>query len=247
MEILPVLDLLDGVVVRGIAGRRSEYRPLISNLTSSNNPLDVAHSIRHAFGLNHLYVADLDGILRGHANLTLFERLIGDGFELMIDAGVRDVASASELRVAGMNRLIVGLESCRSPQDLARLIEFNPGVIFSLDLQNGRPMLRQDASGWRDQPSDIAAAAIEAGCTQMIVLDLADVGTSTGGSTDQLCGFIRHSSPQVKIISGGGVRDVDDLKRFEQLGLDAVLVASALHDGQLARADIDSIRLPSPQ
>jgi uncharacterized protein related to proFAR isomerase len=30
MQVIPVIDLKDGVVVHGIAGRREEYRPLVS-------------------------------------------------------------------------------------------------------------------------------------------------------------------------------------------------------------------------
>lgn len=242
MEILPVLDLLDSIVVRGIAGRRSEYRPLVSKLTRSSNPLEVAQAIRQSFGLNRFYVADLDGILYGRTNFDLFERLIGAGFDLIVDAGIRDLACAARLGEAGVNCLIAGLESCRSPDDLARLIAFEPEMIFSLDLANGRPMMPQDAVGWSERPQDIVKAVVEAGCLQMIVLDLADVGTSTGGSTDYLCRFIQQNFPDVKIISGGGVRGIEDLRRLKQLGSAAVLVSSALHDGRLSRADVDAVR-----
>jgi hypothetical protein len=42
MRILPVLDLMNGVVVRGVGGRRSEYRPVASRLAVSADPADVA-------------------------------------------------------------------------------------------------------------------------------------------------------------------------------------------------------------
>ena len=35
MDILPVLDTLDGQVVRGVAGRRTQYRRIESKLTTS--------------------------------------------------------------------------------------------------------------------------------------------------------------------------------------------------------------------
>src|SRR5579872_5647704 len=44
MRIVPVLDLLGGVVVRGVGGRRREYRPVVSRLTPSCDPLDVARA-----------------------------------------------------------------------------------------------------------------------------------------------------------------------------------------------------------
>src|SRR3954451_24567824 len=46
MQIIPVLDIQGGIVVRAIGGRRSEYRPLVSRLTDSTEPLAVAHAMR---------------------------------------------------------------------------------------------------------------------------------------------------------------------------------------------------------
>jgi len=62
MKILPVLDVMGGVVVRGIAGRRSEYRPIVSRLTASTDPGDVAEAFRQHFGFDQLYLADLDAL-----------------------------------------------------------------------------------------------------------------------------------------------------------------------------------------
>ena len=62
MRILPVIDLKGGLVVRGVAGRRQEYRPVVSRLTPSSRPIDVAGAFRDHLGLDHLYLADLDAI-----------------------------------------------------------------------------------------------------------------------------------------------------------------------------------------
>jgi phosphoribosylformimino-5-aminoimidazole carboxamide ribotide isomerase len=39
--------------------------------------------------------------------------------------------------------------------------------------------------------------------------------------------------PDVEVIAGGGVRDLEDLQRLRGCGVAGVLVASALHDGPL--------------
>ena len=39
MQVLPVIDLLQGVVVRGVAGRRETYRPIESQICASPAPL----------------------------------------------------------------------------------------------------------------------------------------------------------------------------------------------------------------
>src|SRR5205085_9347687 len=60
--LLPVIDLMQGEVVHGIAGRREEYRPIVSILAESTKPLAVARAFREEFGFNELYLADLDAI-----------------------------------------------------------------------------------------------------------------------------------------------------------------------------------------
>ena len=62
MQIVPVLDILGGEVVRAIGGRRSEYRPLVSKQTNSTDPVEVASAFRTRYGFSEIYVADLDAI-----------------------------------------------------------------------------------------------------------------------------------------------------------------------------------------
>src|SRR5262245_26017684 len=104
MRILPVLDLLGGQVVRGVAGRRQDYRPVVSRLTPSSQPLDVARAFRDHFRLSELYLADLDAIAGREPAWPLYTALREEGFRLWLDAGVRDAASGRRLaeRVVGV-------------------------------------------------------------------------------------------------------------------------------------------------
>ena len=238
MKVLPVLDVLNGQVVRGVAGRRENYRPIVSRLTNSSDPQSVARAVRDAFGLDQFYVADLDGILRQKPNFDLYRLLTGDGFQLLVDAGVRHPSDAVKIQGDTCLHVVVGLETCRSPENLARIVACTSNVTFSLDLQNGIPRFSEDASGWSDELNEIVRQVVLANVSSIIVLDLSDVGMGTGGSTDSLCRSIRHEFPGVQLITGGGVRSRDDLIRLSKLGVDGVLVASALHDGRLVRRDL---------
>ena len=241
MTVLPVLDLLNGVVVRGIAGRRSEYQPLRSQLTSEVGPLEVARALGSQFGFTRFYVADLDAILHQRPNWQTYQQLIHEGFELLIDAGIRSVDEAISVRNCGAEP-IIGLESCPGPEVLAGIVAANPGAItFSLDLQQGRPMLPINST-WQTVPTEIVRQVVACGVTQIIVLDLADVGTSSGGGTQELCRELLVEFPKLELICGGGVRGINDLRTFESLGAKSILVASALHDGRLTPADLASIR-----
>jgi phosphoribosylformimino-5-aminoimidazole carboxamide ribotide isomerase len=235
MHILPVLDLLDGVVVRGVGGRRDEYRPVVSRLADGHDALSVARAFRDRLGLTRLYVADLDAILQQRPNRDVYRLLAKEGFELIIDAGLRSVESAAELLESGPAKVVAGLETWPGPDELTRLCEVvgTERAVFSLDLKHGVPL--GNLCRWQsDEPLRIASRAVEAGVRELIVLDLASVGGGLGVSTTELCRSLRNLYADLRLITGGGVRDPADIERLAQLGVDGVLVASALHDGAIS-------------
>jgi phosphoribosylformimino-5-aminoimidazole carboxamide ribotide isomerase len=240
MHILPVLDLMNGVVVRGVGGRRHEYRPIVSALTASAKPVDVARAFRACFGLSELYLADLDAIAGNQPAVSIYRDLSADGFRLWVDSGIGpEGAHLDMLQAASVASLIAGLESLSGPEELSSLVaRFSAArVVFSLDLHNGNPLGTAVWSG-RD-PWPIAEQAIALGVERLLVLDLASVGSRQGIATKALCERLRTAFPKLEITTGGGVRGADDLQRLRRIGVDNVLVASALHDGQLKRADLE--------
>src|SRR5262245_16004295 len=94
LRIVPVLDVMNGVVVRGVAGRRSDYRPLVSRLTDSCRPAEVAAALHARFGFTEFYVADLDAIAGRDFTLPFLPALHDRGFRVWLDAGVVDDLAA---------------------------------------------------------------------------------------------------------------------------------------------------------
>ena len=71
--------------------------------------------------------------------------------------------------------------------------------------------------------------------SRFTVLDLTRVGVAAGPVTSKTCCALRAQHDWCELISGGGVRNVDDLRALERAGCDAALIATALHDGSLGR------------
>jgi phosphoribosylformimino-5-aminoimidazole carboxamide ribotide isomerase len=234
MQIIPVLDIKSGVVVRGIAGRRSEYRPIVSQLTASSRPLDVAEAFRQHFNLTELYLADLDAIAGGEPAVALYAALQDHGFRLCVDAGVRDLSGATVLTEAGVSSIVLGLETVQGPQsldDCRRQFDARK-LIFSLDLKAGKPL--GELSAWHSRDAfGIAEEAIACGIERLLVLDLERVGVGEGTGTEELCRRLSAMNPRLQLIAGGGIRNQADIDRLASCGVAAVLVASALHDGRL--------------
>ena len=249
MYVIPVIDLLNGQVVRGVGGRRDEYRPIVSSLTSSSEPGAIAAALKKQFALPRLYVADLDAIMRGERDVQSWRAIAATGVSLLIDAGVRTAAEATELagflaREFRAAQFVIGLESLHKLDELPALSNSPPAVleqtVFSLDLKSGVP-ITPDAD-WRNASAlQIVAEIQRSGIRRLIVLDLADVGSGQGTSTLALVREIHRQFPNLEIIAGGGVRSASDLQQLEDAGASAALVASALHDGRLTPADLRSL------
>jgi len=248
LRVVPVIDLMHGQVVRGVAGNRAEYRPVVSRLAADATPAAVAAAFAR-LGFRQAYVADLDAISGRPANYAAYRAIREAGLaSLAIDAGITSTAqaaalleacSAHEVPAAPLISVVCGLESVASPDLLGELLTMlGPArLIFSLDLKAGRPLTASAA--WAVMsPLEIARVALNLGVRRLIVLDLADVGTSSGTRTQQLIGEILATQPDAEVWAGGGVRNRDDLLNLQRLGVAAVLVASALHDGRLAPTDL---------
>src|SRR5713226_4537808 len=133
MNVVPVLDLLKGQVVHGVAGQRANYRPIKSHLTPSAKPVDVAAVLHRHFGFTTFYVADLDAIAGAEPAFSTFEALQASGFRLWVDAGVVEVTQARALADSGVARIIAGLETLAGPEIFAEICrDTRLPTIFSL-------------------------------------------------------------------------------------------------------------------
>ena len=240
MQILPVIDIRNGIAVRAVAGDRGRYQPLVTCLTESTEPAEVLKSLQDEFGCDLCYVADLDAIEGRNANRCTLAEMVRTGVRLMVDAGVKSVEDAEQLLELGIAQVVVASESL---PEIDRLPEFfpeandHPPIVFSVDLKHG--LLRSADPLWTDRdPLDLVSTVVRHGVRQIIVLDLAAVGTGSGIPTLNLCREIKRRWPDLKVISGGGVRSPACLESARQAGLDGLLIASALHDGRLKAEDL---------
>ena len=242
-RLVPVLDVTGGCAVRAVGGVRENYRPVKSRLTTSSEPTEVATALLSAAGVHELYVADLDAITgRTHVSNAVADLLRFVTVSVWLDAGFGPRHDVMDLPDFPHVRPVVGFETCRTP-DFLRDFVYSPGpqrLAFSIDLRGGELIGNWRTWNLRDTRDALALArrVVGMGVRTLIVLDLARVGTGTGSGTEPLLKAIHAEFPTVELIAGGGVKTWDDVARLGEAGADAVLVASALHDGTL--------KLPKP-
>ena len=148
----------------------------------------------------------------------------------MVDAGVSDPGRARALLDLGARSVVVGTETLSGPDALDLLFAELPEgtVVLSADLRNRRAL-----------SPDTQLAGLPA--PDVIVLDLARVGSAAGPDI-ALIAELHSDFPDLELIAGGGVRDVEDLRALGDAGAAGALVATALHRGVIGPRELAELR-----
>jgi phosphoribosylformimino-5-aminoimidazole carboxamide ribotide isomerase len=242
MRVVGVIDLKDGTAVHAVRGERERYRPVRGAIGGDDgDALALARGFRAELGLDELYVADLDAIVGDGENGAGIAALAREA-RVMVDAGVSDPVRARALLDLGAHRVIVGTETLPGPDALDRLLaELPPGaLVLSIDLREGR-LLSPDPQLVGLPALDAVARLHRAGLREAIVLDLARVGSGSGPDV-ALIAEIHAAFPDLELLAGGGVRDVEDLRALEAAGAAGALVATALHRGVIGARELAELR-----
>ena len=237
MKVVPVIDLLGGVAVHAMRGKRSEYKPLKSVLSPSTDPLDVAIAFKK-LGFTELYLADLDGIITGHPNFSVLNQIAETTrLCLMVDAGIANVKEAEELLSNHVSKVIIGTETLPDMNFVREAVATlgKEQIIVSLDLK-GEKVLGKLGLGQPSNPLYALHRILEASVNQIILLDLARVGSGEGVNMPLLHKIIKNRG--VELFVGGGVRGMGDLKELNNMGVFGVLVATALHSGRITGTEL---------
>lgn len=201
----------------------------------------LARAYRDTLEAGHCYVADLDAIQGGVPQWDLIEALAdpdrGFGPGLLVDAGLTSPAQVERLLGAGVETLVAGLETLPGFAELAAIVREagETGVVFSLDLMDGRPVRRRTGRIATQEAValELGARAADAGCRALLVLDLSTVGSEAGPANLELLEALKRMVG-LPLYAGGGVRSAEDLRLLQSVGCDAVLVGTALHSGAIS-------------
>lgn len=224
MTIIPVMDLMNGVVVHARRGERDNYRPVVSTLCPSAAPEAILRALVEKLDCDMIYIADLDAIRFQRPQLALIDKLKRNfpTIQFWLDAGISDQRSFDSLQAYGLARLVVGSESTREIAWLASLEKDT--WILSLDFKENRFLgdatLFENTAIWPQR---------------ILAMNLAQVGSESGPDF-ALLKTLRQRKPDAEIYAAGGVRDNRDLVKLQHQGIHGALVATALHSGTIVAA-----------
>ena len=231
MNIIPVLDLKDGQVVHAKHGDRQNYPPIQSALSHSSEPFTIVKALQSLYPFKYLYIADLDAI-QGNGNHAAQIKNIQKDFpdlEIWLDAGFK-TSEAIEAWQNGKVRIVLGSESLVSIDSYKAMLKAcRTAPILSLDFKFGhflgpQPLIN-DPQLW---PNEV------------IVMTLDQVGSQSGPDLAQLK-VIKNLWSVAAIYAAGGIRSVDDLNTLKAQNYAGALIASALHNGKIGKAELATL------
>ena len=230
MKIIPAIDLIGGKTVRLEQG---EYD---RKLSYDISPVEAARKWEDE-GAELLHVVDLDGAKEGRpVSLPVVEEIVNAvNIPVETGGGYRHKEDIKEALERGIYRVIIGSKALKDMAFAQECVkDFGKGVIFSLDVKKFRPSV----DGW-EETVDIDVPTVfswfrDFGVEEMIYTDIKRDGMLMGPDIESLERVLDVAG--VKIISAGGVKTVEDvkkLKKLEEKGLVGVIVGRALYEGTI--------------
>ncbi|MBV9568420.1 MAG: nickel transporter, partial [Hyphomicrobiales bacterium] len=188
---------------------------------------DVVCGLMTLYPFARVYVADLDAIegTGDNADVIASLRKRFAPLDIWTDNGFATTDEIQSWLEEGRGTLVLGSESQRSAL-VAGSFKDDPRLVLSLDFRESGflgPAELLDPFHWPER---------------IIAMSLTRIGGAAGPDFERLAELCRRR-PGQKLYAAGGVRGREDLLRLAEMGVKGVLIATALHDGRLAKNVID--------
>ncbi|MFC7205146.1 1-(5-phosphoribosyl)-5-[(5-phosphoribosylamino)methylideneamino]imidazole-4-carboxamide isomerase [Haloferax namakaokahaiae] len=224
-EVIPAVDMQDGEVVQLVQGERGTEK-------TYGDPVEAARKWVDS-GAKTLHLVDLDGAFDGERKNAPAVDAVLDAVSVPVQlgGGIRTADDARELLDRGVDRVILGTAAVENPDIVAELADDYPdGVMVSLDAKDGEVLV----SGWTEgtglDPAEAAARYEELGAAAILFTDVDVEGQLEGvqlGTTTSVVEAV-----DIPVVASGGVATLDDIRALRDAGAAAVVVGTALYEGQ---------------
>ena len=231
MYVIPAIDLLEGKCVRLIQGQYHRQ------ITYDNDPVKQAKQFSSA-GAQWLHIVDLEGAKVGKpVNTEAISAIAAlDQFKIEVGGGLRDEVSIRQLLDMGVERTIIGTKAVSDFEWFAQCAEkFSGKIVLSLDARGAKVATH----GWvQDSPQQLLEFAAEAAklpLAAIVYTDITKDGMMSGPNFERTKALVQ--AVNLPVVASGGVREISDIEKLAELGVEAAIIGRSLYEGTLKLSD----------
>ncbi len=225
MTILPAIDLKDGKAVRLTKGLMDSAK------IYSDEPWQVAKRFEE-LGSEWVHLVDLNGAFAGKPeNLEQIKKIRENcNLKLELGGGIRDEETIKMYLDLGVDRLILGSVAVKNPQFVKDMAAKYP-IVVGIDAIDGMVAVE----GWAEvsdmKATDLAREFAACGVEAIICTDVGRDGMLSGVNVDFTLSIKEASG--VETIASGGLKDIGDIRKLIEAGVDGTIVGKAFYEGTL--------------
>ena len=229
MNLYPAIDILGGNVVRL---RQGEYA---DSTVYGDDPVAVALSFVDQ-GATWVHMVDLDaarsGVATNRAVIARVASAVEGRARVQVGGGVRTVEDARELRVSGVDRVVMGSAAVADPSLVARVSKV-ADVAVGLDHRAGVVATH----GWTESSGinlvDILGSFPAA--SAFIITDISRDGMLVGPDAEGLAEAA--AATDIPVVASGGVGSLGHIRSLRETGaVEGVIVGKAIYEGRFTVA-----------
>jgi phosphoribosylformimino-5-aminoimidazole carboxamide ribotide isomerase len=238
IQIIPSIAIRKGKVVKMRKG------DITSEKVYDENPVDLAKRFE-GHGIEVVHLVDLDGAERGSPqNYHVLESIAGHT-ELLVDftGGVCNDGDLSKAFECGADYVTAASIAVTDPELFASWVVSFGREKITLSADVSDPVTKKIAyRGWQ-RKSDLTLFEHvqyfnDRGLKYVKSTDVTRDGVLEGPNFSFYQDII-NQFPDLKILASGGVRGIDDIKTFQDMGLFAVIFGKAYYEGIIRLEDIE--------
>lgn len=224
MKIIPAVDIMGGKCVRLLRGDPKK------NKIYYDDPLEAAQLLENQ-GIELLHVIDLDAALGFGQNIEVIQKILENlTAKVQIGGGIRTLQKAGQLLNLGSYRVIFGTAAIKNPDLIKEAVKKygSESIAVAIDEKNGKVAFH----GWKKDSNinylELAKSfeTLDIGC--LIFTPISVDGTLKGPQIEKTAELVK--SVTVPVIASGGVAKLQDLVELSKIGVDGVIVGTAIYE-----------------
>ena len=229
MLVIPAIDIIDNKVVRLEKGKYDSSKEYGIDLFSQ-----VKKYSKYSF--KHIHIIDLIASKSGSINVINIIKAIKEIYNVSIQfgGGIRSAEKVRELFEIGIDKVIVGSMSINNKNEFEKIINENDfsKIIVAVDVKADEIFIK----GWTENTNiklnDHVEYCCKIGVNEFLCTDINKDGMLQGPNFN-MYKKLMNDFPEQKFIASGGISNLSDIKKLNQMNMYAAVVGKAIYEDKI--------------